>query len=161
MTVSGNTRGRVWRRLVAIVAVAGLIFTAEAAAPANAAPTTVCYVAADRPHDSGHFGGTMNAIGRIVRCVGAPVPDLHLDVQLLKYRDGHWRVVPAKSKVLRPKRSLIRVGRYRVCAPGLYVTRARAFGLGKHSRWFYSGVKFVSCFGSSGGGGGGGGGGGW
>lgn len=134
------------------------LLLATAAPSAHAEVVAVCVVRAEKPHDSSHFGGTMSAIGRIVTCHGSPIPDLHLDVQLQRYRDGEWRVVPATRKMLRQRGNVLRAGRFRVCSVGLYRTRVRGFAFGQHSPWFYSGSRLILCGGGTGSGGGGGGG---
>ena len=138
------------------------VFCLGSAPNAEAATVTVCRVDPEEPHDSRHVGGTMNAIGRLIRCVGRHVPDLHMDVQLQKYQNGAWRVVPTKKAVLKTgKSNLMRIGRSRTCSVGTYRTRLRLFGFGRHDVWHYSDAVRITCWPVSGGGSGGGGGGGW
>ena len=121
----------------------------------------VCDVKPEEPHASIHVGGTINAVGRLIRCRGRHVPDLHMDVQLQKRQHGKWRVVPTTMKVLRPGRNLVRIGRARICSTGTYRTRLRIFGFGRHDSWLHSKAVRIPCGPISGGGSGGGGGGGW
>lgn len=145
-------------RLLAISLVAALLamLGGLAVAPTASAAVAVCKVDAERPHSSVHVGGSINAIGSVIRCLGDPIPDLHLNVQLLKFRDGRWRVVPSLRKVLRPGDRLIRISRSRWCTPGIYRSRLRVFGFGRHWAWHNSAVSLITCEGLSAGGGGGG-----
>nr|WP_300144170.1 hypothetical protein [Propionicimonas sp.] len=160
--IGPTSRRRFLRHLLAVAASFALAATwsVTAGAAAEAAIVTVCVVNPGKPHGSRHVGGTMNAVGTVERCVGKPVPDLHLDVQLQRLRGGAWRVVPTKKKVLAARGSLIRIGRSRTCVPGTYRTRLRVFHFGRHGVWHYSGPTRVAC-GLASGGGAGGGGGGW
>ncbi len=146
---------------VALVAMVFLTSGGLATAPTASAAAALCKVDPERPHGSAHIGGTINAIGSVIRCLGDPVGDLHLDVQLMRFRDGVWRVVPSTRKVLRPAGRLIRISRHRLCTPGVYRSRLRIFGFGEHWAWHYSAPSLITCAGESGGGSGGGGGGGW
>lgn len=150
-------------RLLAIVSTAvGLVVSGTLFAPTEARAEVVatCRVRQDNPHHSGHFPLTINAIGRILWCKGRPVPDLHLDVRLVRWTGDHWAAVTTKRKVLRPGKDLIRISRatYR-CVSAFYATETRLFGFGRHKPWKRGNVVFINC--GAGGGAGGGGGGGW
>jgi len=156
--------GRFLRTGLMLIAALGLTLVASVGSAANAhahTVVTVCDVDPEEPHDSTHVGGTMNAVGRLIRCMGEHVADLHMDVQLQKRQDGAWRVVPTKVKVLKPRKNLMRIGRSRICSAGTYRTRLRIFGFGRHDSWHYSKAVRITCGPVSGGGSGGGGGGGW
>ena len=120
------------------------------------AANTVCVVTAEQPHNSGHFGGRINAIGK-VRCMGDPISDMHLDVQVQRRVSGVWKVVTTKRTPLENEPLFIRVSRSLKCVSGDYRTRARAFANGRHHTWARSASRPIIC-GSRGGGGGGGGG---
>ena len=152
---------RIGLMMLAAMSLTMVGFVGSAATAHADTVVTVCDVDPQRPHGSTHVGGTMNAVGRLIRCMGEHVPDLHMDVQLQKRENGAWRVVPTKVKVLKSKKNLLRIGRSRVCSVGTYRTRLRIFGFGRHDVWHYSEAVRITCGPVSGGGSGGGGGGGW
>lgn len=128
------------------------------AAPAAEAANTVCLVRAHQPHPSGHFEGRINSIGE-VSCLGDPIPDMHLDVQVQRRVDRLWKVVKTVRTVLTTKPMAIEISRSLPCQSGAYRTRARVFAHSRHHTWARSAVRRINC--GSGGGAGGGGGGGW
>jgi hypothetical protein len=128
--------------------------------PANADPVTITFCKAKRehPHHSGHFSGTINAVARVISCGGEPVPDLHLDVRLVRLVHGQWLRVPTKRKVLPRKGNLIRISRSTDrCVTGWYATQAQIFAFGTHGLWRRGEAVYIYC-GMTGGAGGGGGG---
>jgi hypothetical protein len=143
---------------VAAILVCSLVVSGLSYLPAAEAATTVCAVTAEQPHDSGHFSGRINAIGK-VSCFGDPLADMHLDVQVQRKVSGVWKVVATTRVVLDHKPLFIRISRSLPCVTGNYRTRARAFAYGRHHTWARSAARIVAC--GSGGGGGGGGGGSW
>jgi len=146
--------------LAATVLSPALVFVT--APPATAETLlAVCRISAENPHHSGHFTGTINSIGHLEFCKGDRIPDLHLDVRLLRWKDGGWRVVKTVKKVLRPGTDLIRISRStHVCVSAWYATSVRIYGLGEHHPWRRGNSVYIECN-AAGGGGGGGGGGGW
>lgn len=154
---------RLSARLVSIVTAVAVLCVASTvgwSTPAIAETVATCWSRRDNPHRSVHFSLTINAIASVEWCRGRPVPDLHLDVRIIRWTGDHWTSVSTKRKVLEPGKDLIRISRstYR-CNPGFYATESRVFGFGKHKPWKRGNIVFLDC--GSRGGAGGGGGGGW
>lgn len=156
-----TSRGSGWRitvtRLAAILGCSILAWGIVDAPDARAA-NTLCVVKAEQPHNSGHFNGRINAIGKVA-CVGDPISDMHLDVQVQRRVSGVWKVVTTSRTVLSQDALFIRVSRSLKCVSGDCRTRARAFANGRHHTRAHSAARPIIC--GSGGGGGGGGGGSW
>lgn len=161
--LNGRARSSIRSRLISIiVAVALGCSISVVGRPTTAAAEVVatCQSKRENPHQSKHFPLTINAIGRVLWCKGKPIPDLHLDVRIVRWTGDHWTTVTTKRKTLAPKRDLLRVSRSTFrCIPGYYATESRVFGFGKHNPWKRGKVVLLEC--GSGGGRGGGGGGGW
>jgi hypothetical protein len=158
--LSNPTRKRAGILCACTVLVGAILGGGLNAPPASADTLTVCVYQLEKPHASDHHPGTINTVAAVVTCLGDPVPDLHLDVQIQKASNGRWRTVATKLRHLDLEGNLIRVSRSKACAPGRYRTRIRLFMFGHHRPWRYSGTSLIQCA-TSGGGNGGGGGGGW
>lgn len=86
-------------------------------APVARAASTLCVVKTEQPHNSGHFKGRINAIGKVA-CVGDPIPDMHLDVQIQRKVSGVWKVVTTSRTVLDHEPLFIRISRSLKCVSG-------------------------------------------
>jgi hypothetical protein len=141
-----------------IVAALCVLVTQVVAAPNATAAVAVCVVRAHQPHPSGHFAGRINAVGG-VSCVGDPILDLRLDVQLQQKLMGKWHTIRSRETLLASDLMFRETSRSISCRSGRFRTRARIFANGRNHAWARSAARVIEC--TSGGGAGGGGGGGW